>query len=85
MTGRYNADVRNDQPPVAHELRADMPSQYQSSYQEFNLHLTADGFTNLREGTDTSPEEVPGPSQATPFTARRASERSERGVTTRVR
>jgi len=48
------------------------------------LQITADGLTNLREGTDRSPEEVPGPSQATRCTACRASERSERRVTTGV-
>jgi len=38
-------------------------------------------FTNLREVTARSPEEVPGPSQATSFTTCQASTRSVRGVT----
>jgi len=44
------------------------------------FQITSPRFTNPREPTARAAKRVPGPSQATPFTARRASERSERGV-----
>jgi len=45
------------------------------------FQITSWRFTNLREVTARSPKEVPGLSQATAFTACRASMRSVRGVT----
>jgi hypothetical protein len=44
------------------------------------FQITSRRLTNPREPTDRAAKRVPGLSQATPFTACRASERSERGV-----
>jgi len=48
---------------------------------DIQFRITSRRFTNLRKVTARSPQEVPGLSQATAFTASRASTRSVRGVT----